>query len=223
VGDPDPRNTDRGFKIVKAGDPADSIRCAYKTLMYLKLRIGGDRSSIFTSDGELKIAVRAIETRKYGTYLGGTSEFKKAEGLIFNLYKNELYVIISQISSTMTGNEGDIQLNVEKEGANYKLLVFSANDTDNKSMDSQYVGTSMSPLVIGEYLTESDSLGNKANPDKIVSLDNLRYIGHNTLLIGEYTSYHINNAAWVYNTETEELVKIMTAPLERKLPVCLPH
>jgi len=214
VGNPDSCDTAQGYKIVRAGDPADAGEGAYKTEMCLKLRTGEDRPSIFTSDDEVKMAARALETRKYGAYLGATSEFKKAEGLTFNPDKNELYVAISKIDSSMSDGEGDIQLDKEKAGAVYKLPVSSSvKDTDGNLIDSEYVGISMSPLVIGKYLDTPDSLGNKADPNKIASPDNIRYIGHNILLIGEDTSYHINNAAWVYNTETGELTRILTAPI----------
>ncbi|WP_273266811.1 alkaline phosphatase PhoX [Flexistipes sinusarabici] len=214
VGNPDSCDTGNGYKIVKAGDPADAGEGAYKTQMCLKLRTGEDRSGVFTSDEEVKMAARALETRKYGAYLGATAEFKKAEGLTFNPDKNELYVAISKISSSMSDGEGDIQLEQEKAGAVYKLQVGTANDAAGNPINSSYVGTSMSPLVIGEYVGTPDSLGNTANVDKISSPDNIRYIGHDILLIGEDTGYHINNATWTYNTNTGELTRIMTAPIE---------
>jgi len=217
VGNPDACATDEGYKVVKAGDPADAGEGAYKTQMCLKLRTGEDRAEVFTSDEEVKMAAKALETRKYGAYLGATAEFKKAEGLTFNPDKNELYIAISQISSSMSDDEGDIRLEEEKAGAVYKLPVDTANDTDGNPIDSSYVGTSMSPLVIGEYTGTPDSLGNTADVDKIASPDNIRYIGHDILFIGEDTGYHTNNAAWAYNTEAGELTRILTAPIEAEV------
>lgn len=218
VGDPDSCNTAQGYKIVRAGDPADESEGAYKTKMCLKLRTGEERATVFESDDEVLMAARALETRKYGAYLGATAEFKKAEGLTYNPDKNELYIAISQISSSMSDGEGDIRLIKENAGAVYKLPMSSSEkDTEGNPINSQYVGTSMSPVVVGEYIGSPDDLGNTAVVNKIASPDNIRYIGYNILLIGEDTGYHVNNMAWAYNTETGELTRIMTAPIKAEI------
>merc|ERR1719238_1410396 len=81
--------------------------------------------------------------------------------------------------------------------------------------------THIKPLVCGNY--HAHNSGTKGNPladakDKcdtlsIANPDNVAFmVGHDKLLIGEDTSYHKNNAVWVYDMPTHSLTRIMTVP-----------
>ena len=101
-----------------------------------------------------------------------------------------------------------------KSGVTYQLdLNNGQKDNNGTDIDSSYVATSMSGLVVGEDLKEADAYGNTANVDKVASPDNLSYSeAMRTLFIGEDSSKHTNNYVWAYNVDTKELTRILSYP-----------
>jgi secreted PhoX family phosphatase len=107
-----------------------------------------------------------------------------------------------------------IRLSKLSAGAVYELaLAGSVNDTAGTAINSQYVATTMSGLLIGEDLATPDAVGNTANVDKISNPDNIKFSETmRTLFIGEDSGQHINNFVWAYNIDTKKLSRILSVP-----------
>ena len=185
-----------GFKQIKQ----------YGKTEYLKLKPGMEKEAAF------------LESRRYAAYVGATSEFNKMEGVTLNAKDKKVYIAISDQSGGMEKNEADpvdhIQLPKIKSGVTYQLNMNSGQkDSDGNVIDSQYVASSMSGLVVGEDLKEADSYGNTAIVDKVANPDNLSYSeAMRTLFIGEDSGKHTNNFVWAYNVDTKKLDRIVSVP-----------
>lgn len=202
--------------IFKIGNP-DACEAGYSLIKTdslvhcLALREGSERSAKFASDDEVKVAAAFLETRNYGAMLGGTTEFRKEEGIAYNKEANTMYVSMSAIEKSMEDVEGDIinEIRVSKNkcGAVYEL-----------PLDSNYNATSMNSLLVGKPLVEGDADFAKyadeyyCHPDYIANPDNIVYVGANKLLIGEDTSKHLNNMLWAYDVNTKEMTRVATVP-----------
>lgn len=173
---------------------------------YVKVKPGMEKAAAF------------LEPRRYAAILGATSEFNKMEGVAVNPKEKKVYVALSDVSKGMEKNEKDptdhIQVAKNKAGGVYEMtLAGGQKDSKGASIDSPYVATSMSALLLGEPLKEADAYGNAANPDKIANPDNLSYsAAMNTLFIGEDSGMHTNNYVWAYNLATKELSRILSIP-----------
>lgn len=189
-----------GFKAIK--------QYSYGNVEYLKLKPGKEKAAAF------------LETRRYAAYLGATTEFNKMEGVTLNAKDKKVYMAISDQSKGMekdsTGKEptDDIQLQKIKSGVTYQLdLQKDQKDSTGDSIDSSYVASSMSGLLVGEDLPAADGYGNTANVDKIANPDNLSYSpAMRTLFIGEDSGNHTNNYLWAYNIDTKKLDRILSIP-----------
>lgn len=185
-----------GFTLIKQ----------YGKTEYLKLKPGKEKEAAF------------LESRRYAAYVGATSEFNKMEGITSNEKDGKVYVAIADQSGGMEKNETDptdhIQLPKIKSGATYQLdLKNGQKDSDGNVIDSPYVASFMSGLVVGEDLKESDAYGNTANVDKVASPDNLSYSeAMRTLFIGEDSGKHTNNFVWAYHVDTKELDRVLSVP-----------
>ena len=63
------------------------------------------------------------------------------------------------------------------------------------------------------YAADSPYTGNDCDVDGIASPDNLTFIpGHDTLIIGEDTDHHQNDAIWAMNLSSGALTRIATTP-----------
>ncbi len=199
VEDPSACPTDQGFKLITEDGINECLR----------LKVGQYRSSKFASDDEVKKAAAFLETRKYAAYLGASIEFRKGEGLAYDPDNNVLYYAITEIGGSMADGKGDINLPNNMCGAVYRLV-----------LDQNYNINKMESIVIGKPINKDPNdpdyqkYGQKwaCHPDYIANPDNLKYIGYNTLLIGEDTSYHINNMVWAYNVKTGKLTRIAWVP-----------
>ena len=175
---------------------------------YLKLKPGKEKAAAF------------LETRRYAAMLGATTEFNKMEGVTLNAKDNKVYIAISDQSKAMekdsTGKDpaDHIQLPKIKAGVTYQLdLKNGQKDSKGTAINSSYVATSMSGLVVGEDLKAADAYGNTANPDKVANPDNLSYSeAMRTLFIGEDSGMHTNNYVWAYNVDTKKLERILSVP-----------
>lgn len=191
--------TDQGFKLITE----DKIN------QCLRLKTGQNRSSKFTNDDEVKRAAAFLETRKYAAYLGASVEFRKGEGLAYDPDNKVVYYAITEIGGSMADTVGDIQLPKNTCGAVYRLV-----------LDNNYNATKMEAVVVGKEIKKDTNdpdyqkYGQKwaCHPDYIANPDNIKYIGYNTLLIGEDSSNHINNFVWALNVKTGKLTRIAWAP-----------
>ncbi|WP_373031693.1 alkaline phosphatase PhoX [Sulfurovum sp.] len=190
------------FDIAK---PDENGTCATGTKIYedstlecITLKSGKEKAAAF------------LETRKYAALQGATIEFRKEEGLTYNADKNVLYVSMSEIAKSMEDNykgqepTNDIRLESNSCGAVYELV-----------LDGSYSATSMKAIVVGKPLVVGEEYADEwtCHPYGISNPDNITYIGHNTLLISEDTTKHVNNMSWAYNTETETMTRIASLPI----------
>ena len=164
----------------------------------LKLKDGKEKAAAF------------LETRKYAAYKGATIEFRKEEGITYDADKNVLYVAMSAVEKSMEDNykgkepANDIRLPKNSCGAVYEIV-----------LDTSYNGTSMEAIVTGKPLQAGEQYANEwyCSPEGIANPDNMTYIGHNTLLISEDTTKHVNNMTWAYNTEDKTMTRIASLPI----------
>jgi secreted PhoX family phosphatase len=198
---------DPGYKLIKAGHNTGLVEC-------LKLKETGNR----WADSKTRTAAAFLETRRYAAYVGATVEFEKFEGVTHNAKDKKLYVAMTRMRSVMedkaSDSANDIRIPRNDAGAVYEIdLGRWQKDTDGRLITSQYVGTAMRALVIGEPLSTADAAGNTANVDKIASPDNVKYSEKmRTLFIGEDSGLHVNNFLWAYNIDTGDLARILSIP-----------
>ncbi|HEX8536941.1 MAG TPA: alkaline phosphatase PhoX [Cystobacter sp.] len=164
-----------------------------------------------------ELAASRLESRRYAAYVGGTTEFRKTEGITYNPTAHRLYVSFSELNHGMINDPTDkdlgggnhIQVARNDCGAVYEMVV-----SPNTALGSDYVVESAAPLVEGMWLkapgaslypsnspfydptfTTVDSKGvskpgtaNVCSVNGIANPDNLSFInGYDTLLIGEDT------------------------------------
>lgn len=162
----------------------------------------------------MEAAASRLETRRYASMLGATTEFRKMEGSAFNPDHNSLYLAMSEISKGMTdgdekadtGGRNDVRLAKNACGAVYEI-----------ALDDAYVGRTMAAVVAGEpteYGADSPYAGQECDIDGIANPDNITYIpGYDTLIIGENTGAgHQNDAVWAMNLTKGDLTRIATTP-----------
>ncbi len=181
------------------------------------------------NDGEVneldeKVASR-LETRRFASYKGATTEFRKEEGISFNAKAGKLYLAMSEVARGMEdfarggeardsydiGSNNDIRVEYNPCGAVYELGVGADNE-----IGSDYVAHDLSTLVAGmpaNYAEDSEYAGNRCDVTSIASPDNVTYLAEsNSLIIGEDTSSHINNMIWNYDLDEGTLTRIFTTP-----------
>ena len=162
----------------------------------------------------MEVIASRLETRRYASMLGASTEFRKMEGSAYNPDKNSLYIAMSEVSKGMTdadekadkGGRNDIRLAKNACGAVYEL-----------ALDQSYVAGTMTALVAGkpmEYAADSPFAGQTCDIDGIANPDNITYIpGYNALIIGEDTTEgHQNDAIWAMDLGKGALTRIATTP-----------
>ncbi|WP_102226755.1 PhoX family protein [Acidimangrovimonas sediminis] len=164
----------------------------------------------------MEMAASRLETRRYASMMGATTEFRKMEGSTLNPATHTLYLSMSAIEKGMEkdakkgkyelGGRNDIQLTANKCGAVYAL-----------TLDAEFRATKMEGLVAGKpakYAANSEFAGNTCDVDGIANPDNITYMpGYDTLVIGEDTgSGHQNDAVWAYNLNAKSLTRILSTP-----------
>lgn len=157
-----------------------------------------------------------VETRRYASMKGATTEFRKMEGITFDPSSNTMFLSMSEVSKGMEdaakdnkydmGGNNDIRVSANKCGAVYAL-----------DLNKDFVATGIKSLVEGKpsnYAEGSEYAGNSCEIDGIANPDNLTFMtGYNTLIIGEDTgSGHQNDAVWAYNLADKKLTRIETTP-----------
>ena len=154
-----------------------------------------------------------VETRRYASMMGATTEFRKMEGSTYNPEHHSLYLAMSEVAKGMEdaskqdkGGSNDIRVAKNPCGAVYEL-----------SLSTSFQATSMKPVVEGkpaDYADGTPEAGNSCDLDGIANPDNLTYLpSYNTLIIGEDTgSGHQNDAIWALNTESGKMDRIFSTP-----------
>ncbi|MCX8508786.1 MAG: DUF839 domain-containing protein, partial [Rhodobacteraceae bacterium] len=162
----------------------------------------------------MEMIASRLETGRYASMLGATSEFRKMEGQAFDPATNRLYVAITQIAKGMTdGDEkadlagrNDIRLEKNDCGAVYEM-----------QMDGAFVGTRMKAVLVGQpadYAADAPEAGNACDVNGIASPDNLTFIpGQNHLIIAEDSEEgHQNDVVWSMDMASGELTRILSTP-----------
>ncbi|HIJ88539.1 MAG TPA: DUF839 domain-containing protein [Desulfuromonadales bacterium] len=195
-----------GFSKIKTNNNSGTTGVAVE---WLKLKPGMEKAAAF------------LETRRYAAILGATTEFNKMEGVSVNAKDKKVYLAMTRIQNGMedksTGATPDPVNNINLPkllaGAVYELsLTGGQADLSGTAINSQYVATYMSGLLIGQDIA-ADAVGNTAHIDKISNPDNLKYSETmRTLFIGEDSGQHVNNYLWAYNVDTKTLSRILSIP-----------
>jgi secreted PhoX family phosphatase len=160
-------------------------------------------------------AAAFLETSRYAALMGATIEFEKMEGITLDPETNTMYLAMSRVINNMTDAAGDIQVPYNYCGTVYGL-----------QLDDDYVATSMHGVVSGiprtysrgalvddKYPADGPYAANNCDLNGIAEPDNVTFIpGYNTLIIGEDTGQHQNDAIWAYNVESKELTRVQTTP-----------
>lgn len=166
----------------------------------------------------MEMLASRLETRRYASMLGATTEFRKMEGIAHNPDHNSLYLAMSEVSKAMTagdkldlGGRDAVRVGKNACGAVYEL-----------PMDANFVVTAMISVVEGkpaEYAEGSEYAGNECDVDEIANPDNISYIpGQDLLLIGEDTGKgHQNDVAWAVDTKTNAMTRFISTPYGSEL------
>jgi secreted PhoX family phosphatase len=163
----------------------------------------------------MELYASRLETRRYASMLGATTEFRKMEGLTLDEAGKRLFVAMSEVSNGMEdaakdnkydkGGRNDIKLGKNACGAIYEL-----------PYDASFTVTGAKGFLAGKPTEYKDGpyAGQTCDIDGIANPDNLTFIpGYNTLLIGEDTgSGHQNDASWAVNAESKTMTRITTTP-----------
>ncbi len=195
-----------GWKMIYAGD--------FKTCVRPKDGTNGTVSTKFADAAEAKLALGFLETRRYAAYLGATIEWNKGEAVAYDKDRNVVWFGVTDISKSMQDRESSLDLYSTTE-----MIKFSKNSCGGvfkMNLDANSSPTSIELVFKGTPIT-ADAAGNTCDPNNISGPDNVRYIGYDTLLIGEDTSGHKNNMAWAYNISTKTLTRILTGPLKAEI------
>jgi len=187
-----------GFKAVRAAN-SEKLEC-------LQLKPG------------MELAASRLETRRYAALLGGTTELNKEEGLTYDPDSHTVYIALTEIAKgmiTQPGGDDHISVAANACGGVFGLNVGAFTNAAG-AVVTQYAPLNWYPVIMGvptNYAAGSPYVGNSCSVTGLASPDNVTYLpGYNTLIIGEDTSGHQNDAIWSYNTVTRKLTRIMTTP-----------
>ena len=178
-------------------------------------------------DDEL-IASR-LETRRWAAMEGGTTEFRKMEGITFNPETMQLYLAMSEVDRGMldfnrvgktppvdTYDQGGPN-HIRLEKGNICGAVYALDLDGNYTADNIYGLVAGVPMTT-DYGADVDSPDfdgkNKCDLNGIANPDNITYLrGFNTLIIGEDTGDgHQNDMIWSYDLDSGQLTRIETTP-----------
>lgn len=136
--------------------------------------------------------VAFLESRKAAAAKGATAEFNKMEGVNINYDGAKdgsvpfMYLAMSTIGKTMADGEGDVRLEANKCGVVYEL-----------KLDENFDVNAMVPVVAGHGYNK-DAQPNACPIDSISNPDNLIVRRDGSVVIGEDTGNHENNAMWIW-------------------------
>ncbi len=174
----------------------------------------------------MEMVASRVETRRYASMMGATTEYRKEEGITLDPATKTLFVAMSEVNSGMEnaskggkpttkyekGSANDIRLTANNCGAVYALAL----DTD-ATIGSDFVAKTEKALVAGKptkYEDGSPYAGNTCDIDGIANPDNISFLtGTNTLIIGEDSgSGHQNDAIWAFDMASAKLTRIFSTP-----------
>ncbi|WYK06148.1 alkaline phosphatase PhoX [Cereibacter sphaeroides f. sp. denitrificans] len=172
-----------------------------------------DRAECLKVKPGMEAVASRLETRRYASMLGATTEFRKMEGIAHDPDHGKLYLAMSEVSKGMEagakqdrGGRDDIRLAKNACGAVYEL-----------PLGEDFRATAMKAVVAGkptDYAADSPYAGNMCDVDGIANPDNITYIpGYDTLIVGEDTGEgHQNDAVWAMNLGDGALTRIFSTP-----------
>lgn len=200
------KKSDGSYEPAPAGYTQVMAGHSSKLVENLKLKTGMETAAAF------------LETRRYASFKGATTEFEKFEGVAVNAADKKVYLAMTRMRDGMEDKSIDpinhIKVAKLTAGAVYEMkLAAGQTDSDGNAIASDYVGSEMYGLVLGEDIAK-DAAGNTCAVEKICNPDNLWYSEKlRTLFIGEDSSTaHINNFLWAYNVDSKALSRVMTLP-----------
>ena len=123
---------------------------------------------------------------------GATAEFRKMEGVNINYEGAKdgsvpfMYMAMSEIAKTMSDGEGDIDLAENKCGVVYEM-----------ALDADFNVATMVPVVAGHGYNK-DASPNACPVESVSNPDNLIVLSDGSVVIGEDTGNHENNAMWLW-------------------------
>lgn len=202
--------------IFETADMADDGTCGDG---FMASNAEGRSECLKVRDG-MELAASRLETRRYASMMGATTEFRKMEGITFNQADSRLYLSMSEVERGMEDNAkgGKATDKYDKGGRNdIRLEANGCGTVYELDIDGSMTATAMRGLVSGKptrYEDGSPYAGNSCDIDGIANPDNLTFInGTRTLIIGEDTgSGHQNDAIWAYNIDSKDLTRIETTP-----------
>jgi secreted PhoX family phosphatase len=204
---------------------------------YTPINVDTGRECLKVKTG-MELAASRLESRRYAAYVGATTEFRKSEGITFNVDTNRLYMSYSELNRGMTNDPTNYDLgglNHVKVAKNDCGGVYEFVVSPNAQIGSDYVIESAASLIEGvslkdpansfypntsPYFDPSAKIGGKTittntcSVNGIANPDNISFVtGYDTLLIGEDTTDgHQNDVVWAYNIVTRELTRIFSTP-----------
>ena len=159
-------------------------------------------------------AAAFLETRRYAAMMGATTEFRKGEGITFDVLNHTLYFSISEIGRGMEDHakKGNKNSQYDKGGYNHIRLPYNrCGGVYALAVDDTYKATSMKAELVGNPI--KDGFSHRCALESIANPDNLTFLPNSsTLVIGEDSSYHENNMVWAYDIKTKVLQPIITLP-----------
>lgn len=218
----DDKNTGKcpeGFVSINSGHDSGNHQC-------LKLRDINRDGAVNWYDEN--IASR-LETRRWAAMQGGTTEFRKMEGITYDPDRNQLYLAMSEVDRGMldyrrAGRDGR-DTSTDLGGPNHMRIAAGnvCGAVYGMHLDGSYTAVDMFPVVVGKPLTKAYGAAanspqydgiNECDLNGIANPDNVTYLpGYHTLIIGEDTGTgHQNDVIWAYNLQTGKLTRIQTTP-----------
>ena len=143
-------------------------------------------------DGDIESAtddrVAFLESRKAAGAIGGTDEWNKMEGVVFNPEApGYLYLAMSDVRYDMSDGEDDIRLSENRCGVVYRMPV-----------EDGWGVSRIEPVIAGgPYSSGECDVNNMAGPDNLAVLDDGR------VLVAEDTGKHDNNMLWLWEPPIE--------------------
>ncbi|SMR83250.1 hypothetical protein SAMN04488030_3164 [Aliiroseovarius halocynthiae] len=136
--------------------------------------------------------VAFLESRKAAAALGATAEFRKMEGVNINYEGAKdgsvpyMYMAMSSIGKGMADGEGDVRLEANKCGVVYEM-----------KLEADFDVKTMVPVVAGHGYNKENA-PNACPVESISNPDNLVVRRDGSVIIGEDTGKHENNAMWIW-------------------------
>lgn len=201
--------------------PTDGFKIVNTTMgkECLKLKPGMDK------------AASRLETRRYAAMMGGTTEFRKMEGITLDPDTMTMYLAMSEVARGMENFKKNGKASSSYDGGGYndiKLLYNACGIVYGLDLDDNYKAENMYAVVQGIPVSESygamndDKMypagspfeKNKCSLEGIANPDNVTFIpGYDTLIIGEDTGGgHQNDVIWSYNVKSGKMTRIQTTP-----------